>query len=64
MTGLSMTLRRSFRFRGTRHSYLSAGCPAPAGFHGAVFPLARTSFAFAGHRTLTSVLNRTCKVSG
>jgi DNA-binding beta-propeller fold protein YncE len=64
VTGLRMNLRRSFRYRGSRRSYLSAGCPAPAGFGGAVFPLARTSFAFAGNMTLTSVLNRTCRVRG
>jgi DNA-binding beta-propeller fold protein YncE len=64
VTGLEMNLRRSFRFHGRRHSYLSAGCPAPAGFPGASFPLARTSFAFAGGMTLVSVLNRSCKAKG
>jgi DNA-binding beta-propeller fold protein YncE len=64
VTGLKMNLRRSFRFRGRQHSYLSAGCPAPAGFPGAAFPLARTSFAFAGGMTLVSVLNRSCKAKG
>jgi DNA-binding beta-propeller fold protein YncE len=64
VTGLKMTLRRSFRFHGKRHSYLSAGCPAPSGFPSAVFPLARTSFAFAGGMTLTSVLNRSCRAKG
>jgi hypothetical protein len=64
VTGLKMTLRRSFRYHGRRHSYLSAGCPAPAGFPGAVFPLARTRFAFAGDLTVTSVLNRSCTATG
>ena len=64
VTGLEMKLRRSFRYRGKRHSYLSAGCPAPAGFPGAAFPLARTSFAFAGGMTLVSVLNQSCKATG
>jgi hypothetical protein len=61
VTGIEMTLQRNFTYRGKRHSYLSAGCPAPKGFPGAVFPLARTSFAFAGGTTLSSVLSRTCK---
>jgi DNA-binding beta-propeller fold protein YncE len=61
VTGLAMKLHRSFRYHGKQRSYLSAGCPAPAGFPGAAFPLARTSFAFAGGMTLVSVLNRSCK---
>lgn len=62
VTGVSMTLSRRFTYRGRRRSYLSAGCPAPAGFPGAVFPLARTSFAFVGGPTLTSTLSRSCRV--
>lgn len=64
VTGLEMSLHRSFRYHGKQRSYLSAGCPAPAGFPGASFPLARTSFAFAGGMTLVSVLNRSCKAKG
>lgn len=64
VTGLRMSLRRSFRYRGARRSYLSAGCPAPSGFPGAVFPLARTSFVFAGGMTLASVLDRSCRAKG
>ena len=43
-----MNLRRRFSYRGNSRSFLSAGCPAPAGFPSAAFPLASTSFAFAG----------------
>jgi len=64
VTGLEMTLHRSFRYRGRQRSYLSAGCPAPAGFPAAVFPLARTSFDFAGGMKLVSVLNRNCRAKG
>jgi DNA-binding beta-propeller fold protein YncE len=64
VTGLRMSLRRRFTYRGRSHSFMSAGCPAPAGFHAAEFPLARTSFAFAGNLTLVSVLNRTCRAQG
>lgn len=63
ITGLSLTLGRNFTSQGKRRSYLSAGCPAPAGFPGAVFPLARVSFAFRG-RTLTSTLTRSCRARG
>ena len=64
VTGLQMNLRRRFSYRGKARSFLSAGCPAPAGFPSAVFPLARTSFVFAGGPTLVSVLNRTCTAKG
>lgn len=64
VTGISLTLDRRFRHRGKRRSYLSAGCPAPKGFPGAVFPLARASFAFAAGRSLTSVLLRSCDAVG
>lgn len=64
VTGIGMTLDRRFSFRGKQHSYLSAGCPAPRGFTRAIFPLARTSFAFTGGLTLTSTLTRSCRVRG
>ncbi|HEX4669580.1 MAG TPA: hypothetical protein VH275_06355 [Solirubrobacterales bacterium] len=60
VTGLELDLKRRFSAGGKAHSYLSAGCPAPKGFPGAVFPLVRASFAFA-NRTMTSTLNRSCK---
>jgi hypothetical protein len=62
LTGLSMTLDRRFNYKGTSHSYISSGCPAPKGFSGFPFPLARTSFAFAGGKQLSSVLTGECKV--
>jgi hypothetical protein len=61
ITGLSLTLGRTFQVGGERRSYLSAGCPAPAGFPGAVFPFARASFGFEG-KTLTSTLTRSCRI--
>lgn len=60
VSGISLDLGRNFSAGGRRHSYLSAGCPAPKGFPGAVFPFARASFAFKS-RTLTSTLTRTCQ---
>jgi len=57
-----MTLSRRDSFGGHSHSYLSAGCPAPKGFTVAPFSLARTSFAFADGRKLTSTLTRSCRV--
>lgn len=60
VTGLQITLGRTFSSHGQRRSYLSAGCPAPKGFPGAVFPFAKASFAFGGRGTLTSILTRSC----
>ena len=64
LTGLEMTLKRSYSFQGKRHSYISAGCPAPKGVALVNFPLARTSFAFAGNTKITSTLTRTCRARG
>lgn len=64
VTGLSLRLGKTFSSRGKTKSFLSAGCPAPKGFPGAIFPLVRTSFAFVGGRTLTTTLNRSCKAKG
>jgi len=64
VTGLRMSLRRSFNYRGRSRSFLSAGCPAPPGFPSASFPLAKTSFAFAGDLTIKAVLTRSCKARG
>jgi hypothetical protein len=61
VTGISMTLNRSFSYRGRRRSFLSAGCPAPAGFDLASFPLIRTSFGFEGGVNVTSTVNRVCR---
>jgi hypothetical protein len=60
VSGLSLDLGRSFSYRGKRQSYLSAGCPAPDGFHSAVFSFARASFVFKS-RTLSSTLTRSCQ---
>jgi hypothetical protein len=61
VTGLNLKLGRTYSSHGKRRSFLSAGCPAPKGFPGAIFPLVRSSFSFEGGRTLTATLNRSCK---
>jgi hypothetical protein len=62
VTGISLNLHRAFHYRGERHSYLSAGCPAPDGFPGVLYPLAKASFSFANGQTLSSKAVRSCKV--
>ncbi len=64
VTQISLTLRREFRHQGRTRSYLSASCPAPKGFPGAVFPFARARLDFTGGPTLTKVLTRSCKAAG
>ena len=64
VSGVSLTLQRSFVYKGKRRSYLSAGCPAPKGFGGASFPFAKASFGFEDGRTLSSTMRRACAVQG
>jgi hypothetical protein len=64
LTGIQMTLSRRYHVQGDPHSYISAGCPAPTGFAKAVFPLARTSFAFKGGTEMGSTLSGSCRVRG
>jgi hypothetical protein len=56
VSGISLSLNRK--------GFISAGCPAPAGFSKASFPMMRTSFGFAGGLQMSETLNRTCKAIG
>ncbi|HVW45818.1 MAG TPA: hypothetical protein VHA76_02100 [Solirubrobacterales bacterium] len=62
ITSFALRLRRAFSVDGERRAYLSAGCPAPAGFTGATFPLVRASYGFVGEKTIADTLVRTCHV--
>jgi hypothetical protein len=62
LTHFDMTLGRRYRYRGAVHSYVSAACSAPAGFPGAVFPLARASYGFDNGQHLTTTVVRSCQV--
>ena len=61
VTGLDLTLHRTYRFRGHRRSFISASCPAPAGIAIAPFPLARGTFGFGGGREIESVVKQACR---
>jgi hypothetical protein len=61
---IGLSLHRKYRYRGERHSYLSAGCPAAKGFPGAVFPFARASLTFSDGRVLHGTMTRTCRAKG
>ncbi len=64
LTGIEMKLERRYGYKGHRHSFLSAGCPAPKGFKLASFRLARTSFSFAGGKHLASTVTGDCRARG
>jgi hypothetical protein len=64
VSGVSLSLSRTFSYKGKSRSFISAGCPAPKGFPGATFAFARTSFGFEDGRTLSSVMTRSCGVRG
>jgi hypothetical protein len=62
ITHFDMKLRRIYTYKGQQHSYVSAGCAAPAGFPGAVYPFARASFGFAGGQQVKTTLIKDCTV--
>jgi hypothetical protein len=62
VSGVSLSLSRIFEYKGHPRSYLSAGCPAPAGFPGATFPFAKATFGFEDGRTLAATMTRSCGV--
>jgi hypothetical protein len=62
VTQIELRIGRDYTYRGQRRSFVSASCPAPAGFPGAVFSLARGSFYFAGGKKIDTTLTRDCRV--
>jgi hypothetical protein len=64
VTGIDLTLHRTFTYRGKARSYASAGCPLPRGVQKAAFPFAKASYEFVGGKRLSSVLTRSCRAGG
>jgi hypothetical protein len=62
VTGFDMKLRRIYNYQGQKHSYLSAGCAAPAGFPGAIYKFAQANFGFASGEHVDETLVRDCTV--
>jgi hypothetical protein len=62
LTHFDMTLDRTYRYRGKVHSYVSAACAAPAGFPGAVFPLAKAIYGFGNGQKPRTTVVRSCRV--
>jgi hypothetical protein len=63
ITSFALRLHRTYEVDGERRSYLSADCPAPAGFPSASFPLVRASYGFVGEKTVSDTLVRTCRAT-
>jgi hypothetical protein len=64
VSGISLTLSRTFTWKGKQRSYASAGCPAPKGLSRVSFTFAKTSYAFVGGKMLSSTLTRSCRARG
>jgi len=62
VTEIELTIGRKYRYAGKQRSFLSASCPAPAGFSGAPYQLAKATFTFPEGEQLTSRLPSDCKV--
>jgi hypothetical protein len=62
VTEIAMKIGRTYTYRGQPRSFLSASCSAPAGFPGAIFPLAKATFSFANGQHLSTGLSRDCRV--
>jgi hypothetical protein len=61
VSGLSLTLGRTFEYKGRRRSLIAAACPAPPGFTAATFKLARVEFGFEDGRKLGVTMTRGCR---
>ncbi len=62
VTEIDLSIGRNYVYRGRSLSFISASCPAPPGFPGAVFSLARGSFYFTDGRKIDTTLARDCRV--
>jgi len=63
VTHFDMKLHRVYNYQGQKYSFISAGCAAPEGFPGAVYPFARANFGFAENQHVVTTLIRDCTVS-
>jgi len=63
ITGLELALGRGFVSSRRGRTYISASCPAAAGFRSAAFSLARATLRFPG-RILHSTATDSCKAGG
>jgi hypothetical protein len=60
---IKLTLRRKYTYKGEQRSYFNAGCPAPKGAKGVVFPLALASFYFKETKPISLGVTKSCRVA-
>ncbi|MBK5219568.1 MAG: hypothetical protein JJE35_07265 [Thermoleophilia bacterium] len=63
LTHFDMTLRRTYTYRERERSFVSASCPAPAGFNRIVFPFAKATYGFANGQSLSLSEAAVCRVA-
>ena len=61
LASFELTLHRRYRAGGVKRSYLSASCPAPAGFTAGYLTFAKAAYHFADGRTLRTEAVRSCR---
>ncbi|MEX0973536.1 MAG: hypothetical protein WDZ46_09815 [Solirubrobacterales bacterium] len=64
VTGFQMTLKRTFRHRGKKRSYLLGGCPAPRALNRVAFELARVDYRFRGGLRIQNSTINSCRAIG
>lgn len=64
ISAFDLSLKRRYEHAGQKLSFASADCPAPKGFPGASFSLARASYEFSNGTKVRSTLVRECRVRG
>lgn len=64
LTGFQMVIQRNFTYQGQRQGYVLASCPAPPGFNGVTFELARVTYNFHNGVSVRNSALRSCKVRG
>jgi hypothetical protein len=61
VTGIGLTLHRTFTYKGKQRSYATASCPAPKSSSVASFPFAKASLTFKGGPKVRSAMVRSCR---
>ncbi len=64
ISAFDLSLKRRYRLRGEKRSFVSASCPLPSGVNIASFSFARSTYVFDGGTKVSSVLKRECKARG
>ena len=60
VANFQISVSRTFRHDGTRHSYLKASCPVPKQFTAGFLSFARATYTFQGGNQITTESVRSC----